>query len=547
MTSSSHGRNARRALVWTALALAALAGALYWWRLGVAVPLPAAPSSRIACVSYTPFRHPGESPYDPAAFVSPQRIDRDLKELSRRFDCVRTYSQGQGLSAVPEIAKRYGMHVLLGIWLYGDEAANAREVALGIRTALAYPDTVRAIVVGNEVLLRGDLTPARLVTYLRQVRAATHMPVTYGDVWEFWLRYAHRDGLARAVSFVTVHILPYWEDDPVPVGQAVAQVGQIYARVRRAFPRKAVLIGETGWPSEGKPRRGAVPSRVNEARYVRDFLRYAAATHIPYNLIESFDQPWKRRLEGTVGGYWGLFDAHANPKFGLQGPVVEMRRWWLGWLASGAIGLLFAALAGTTWQGRLAGLAAGVATGAALAEAGRQMAYAMQSPWDWAVGVLVCVAALLTALASARELAAWLKASPAPAETPSRGWRALAAFASSRAHFLWLVAVAWEDLLLVFDGRYRDYPVAVFLVPALALAIQRSAVGTDAVRKLAEDRLLATWLPLAALALLIDAHAANAAVWSWSLCNVLLAAPVLVAWARPRADLQPYEAQRTYQ
>ena len=25
------------------------------------------------------------------------------------------------------------------------------------------------------------------------------------------------------------------------------------------------------------------------------------------NLIEAFDQPWKRLLEGTVGGYWGLF------------------------------------------------------------------------------------------------------------------------------------------------------------------------------------------------------------------------------------------------
>ena len=38
------------------------------------------------------------------------------------------------------------------------------------------------------------------------------MPVTYADVWEFWLR--HRE-LASAVDFVTVHILPYWEDDPI--------------------------------------------------------------------------------------------------------------------------------------------------------------------------------------------------------------------------------------------------------------------------------------------------------------------------------------------
>ena len=38
------------------------------------------------------------------------------------------------------------------------------------------------------------------------------MPVTYADVWEFWLRY--RD-VYEAVDFVTIHILPYWEDFPI--------------------------------------------------------------------------------------------------------------------------------------------------------------------------------------------------------------------------------------------------------------------------------------------------------------------------------------------
>ena len=27
------------------------------------------------------------------------------------------------------------------------------------------------------------------------------------------------------------------------------------------------------------------------------------------NLIEAYDQPWKRQLEGGIGGYWGLIDA----------------------------------------------------------------------------------------------------------------------------------------------------------------------------------------------------------------------------------------------
>ncbi len=60
-------------------------------------------------------------------------IDADLRALSQRFDCVRTYSQGQGLDAVPEIAERYGMKVLMGIWLGRDLASNEREVETGHR------------------------------------------------------------------------------------------------------------------------------------------------------------------------------------------------------------------------------------------------------------------------------------------------------------------------------------------------------------------------------------------------------------------------------
>ncbi|HTH68168.1 MAG TPA: hypothetical protein VL545_07925, partial [Rhodanobacter sp.] len=108
---------------WLALGLAALAGATWWWAIGRPVALPDAPSARIACVSYAPFRLAGETPLDVNAYISPERIDADLRALSQRFDCVRTYSQGQGLSAVPGIAERYGMKVLLGIWLGGDAKA----------------------------------------------------------------------------------------------------------------------------------------------------------------------------------------------------------------------------------------------------------------------------------------------------------------------------------------------------------------------------------------------------------------------------------------
>ena len=84
----------------------------------------------------------------------------------------------------------------------------------------------------------------------------------------------------------------------------------IRKRMAVAFPGKEILIGETGWPSQGRMREGALPSRTSQARVVSEILDIAKREGFRVNLIEAYDQPWKRQLEGTVGGYWGLFDAY---------------------------------------------------------------------------------------------------------------------------------------------------------------------------------------------------------------------------------------------
>ena len=55
-------------------------------------------------------------------------------------------------------------------------------------------------------------------------------------------------------------------------------------------------------------REGALPSPANQARVIQDVLALAARENFHVNVIEAFDEPWKRALEGTVGGHWGLLD-----------------------------------------------------------------------------------------------------------------------------------------------------------------------------------------------------------------------------------------------
>ena len=296
-------------------ATTALAIALVWLWLGWPVQLPPSPlaaGGKLSCISYAPFRD-GQDPLVPGTVVSAEQIDQDLTLLSRYTDCIRTYSNANGLDQIPAIAQRHGLKMLMGLWLANNVALNRQQIATAIDLAKKYPDVISAVIVGNEVLLRGELSATDLGAIIREVKSQVSMPVTYADVWEFWLR--HSD-LQNDVDFVTIHILPYWEDLPLPASIAAAHVADIRDKVARAIPNKEIVIGEVGWPSAGRMREAARPSPSNQARVITETLQLAARQNFRVNVIEAFDQPWKRALEGSTGRYWGIFDrATQAPKF----------------------------------------------------------------------------------------------------------------------------------------------------------------------------------------------------------------------------------------
>lgn len=539
MSPSSPPSSRIALLAWLALVAAAVSGAWWWWQIGRPVALPDAPSARIACVSYAPFRKPGETPLNLNAYVSPDRIDADLRALSERFDCVRTYSQGFGLSAVPAIAQRYGMKVLMGVWIGRDPVMNQAEIQAGIANIKAHPDVLRGVIVGNEVLLRGEQTPEALARYITRLREAvrdTHVPVTYADVWEFWLRYPE---MAKVVDYITIHILPYWEDAPVEPKDALRHVADVYAHVKAQFPGRAVMIGETGWPSQGKQRRAAAASLVNEARYMREFLRYANSVDMPYNVIEAFDQPWKREQEGTVGGYWGIFDVDARPKFSMQGPVVEEPHWAWGWWAGAAGAVLFVLAAwwrreGRSRTARVALALAGFACGTALAWQFRQMWFACRDVVEWGIASGMCLLALLTAILLARWVAARLAGTP------------LRAAPHPQLRFGWMFVLTLYGLLLVFDGRYRDFPLGLFWPPALGYFLAALVDRDGAWSPTPEERFMACLMPLMAAFAVAQDIGLNPGSWLWLGANLTLGVATLVAWRRT-AGLRSHQAQAAHQ
>src|SRR5690349_13814880 len=308
--------------------------AAVWWWLATPINLvraPIDPNAKLQCVSYAPFRG-AQTPLVETTHITTAQIAEDLAQLAKVTDCVRTYSVENGVDQVPALAAKLGLKVIQGIWLGSNRQKNSAQIATAVQLARNYPGTITALVVGNEVLLRGEMTVADLVANIRSVKAQVRVPVTYADVWEFWLR--NRE-LYDAVDFVTIHILPYWEDFPVRARFAAAHVDAIRRRMAVAFPGKEILIGETGWPSEGRMREAALPSRTNQARVVSEILELARRENFRVNLIEAYDQPWKRELEGTVGGYWGLFDSGRRAVKYPPGQPITNYPFWKFYMAGG--------------------------------------------------------------------------------------------------------------------------------------------------------------------------------------------------------------------
>jgi exo-beta-1,3-glucanase (GH17 family)/cellulose synthase/poly-beta-1,6-N-acetylglucosamine synthase-like glycosyltransferase len=251
-----------------------------------------------------------------------EEIASDLALLSARTKSVRTYSTLGTLGEIPALAAAHGMTVALGAWLDADRERNGQEIEQLIRLARKHRN-VNRIIIGNEVTLRGDLPEDELIAQLDRVRAATRQPVSTAEPWHVWIEHPE---LATHVDFIAVHMLPYWEG--VDVESAVDYVADKMQRLEATFPGKPIVIGEVGWPSDGRTRESAVASTANQALFLRRFLAHARQAGYTYYLMEAFDQPWKERTEGKVGAYWGAYDADRQQKFEFTAaPIVPVPQW----------------------------------------------------------------------------------------------------------------------------------------------------------------------------------------------------------------------------
>ncbi len=253
------------------------------------------------------------SPYvegqGPGTTIREQQLRDRLSVVAPYVRWVRTFSCTRGHEHIPQIAAELGLRSLVGIWLDNDRENNEAELAGGI--AIAKSGHADILAIGNEVLLRGDLTEDELIEFIECAKAnVPNTPVGYVDAY---FKFVDHPRVTAACDVVLANCYPFWEG--CPAEHALLYMKEMYRRAESAAGGKPVIVAETGWPNIGSATDGAEPSYEGAIKYFIDTYRWAQEDDIEIFYFSAFDEAWKVGKEGDVGAFWGLWDKDGKPKY----------------------------------------------------------------------------------------------------------------------------------------------------------------------------------------------------------------------------------------
>jgi glucan 1,3-beta-glucosidase len=245
----------------------------------------------------------------PGDILTEKQIKRRLQIIKPYTQWVRSFSCTEGNELIPKIAKEMGMKTLVGAWLGDDDKINQQEVENLIK--IAKEGYVDIAAVGNEVMLRGDLTEDELIAFINRVKQAIPgIPVGYVDAY---FEFDVKPRITAACDVILANCYPYWEG--CHIDYSLLYMKEMYHKAKRAANGKPVIISETGWPSQGTNFGAAMPSDENFMKYFINTQKWSAEDGIEVFYFSSFDESWKVGAEGDVGAYWGIWDKDEKMKY----------------------------------------------------------------------------------------------------------------------------------------------------------------------------------------------------------------------------------------
>lgn len=239
-----------------------------------------------------------------------EQIERRMDIIKPSTKWVRSFSCSDGNELIPEVAHEKGLKTMVGAWISLDKDKSQEEIDTLVE--LANKGFVDVAVVGNEVLLREELTENEIINYINKVRSALpdSIPVAYVDAY---YQFIERPALVDACDLILANCYPFWEGIENEI--SALSVKRMYELTKEKANGKKVIITETGWPTKGEIVGEAAPTEENAMKFFIKIQKWANEDRVELFYFTSFDEPWKVAYEGEVGAQWGIWDKNENMKF----------------------------------------------------------------------------------------------------------------------------------------------------------------------------------------------------------------------------------------
>lgn len=222
------------------------------------------------------------------------------------------------------------MTLSMGVWLDRSTIGNNRQMEEMQKLVLRYPSKyIDSILVGNEVLFRGDMSESQLISFISQTQKFLKqhnidIPVGTSDIGSKW-----SPKLASSVDVLAANIHPFLGG--VPVHMSTSWTYEfLYDQVLvdkdnwSKVPSK-ILISEVGWPLGGGRFWGSVAGIEEQQHFLNDWVcSKQAMENVGWYWFEAFDEPWKIIYHDGDSKWktqWGIFSGNKKLKEGLELPV----------------------------------------------------------------------------------------------------------------------------------------------------------------------------------------------------------------------------------
>jgi len=241
--------------------------------------------------------------------LSEEQIQRRMEVVAPYTKWIRSFSCTDGNEFIPKSARAKGLKTMVGAWIDSNKETNDKEIKALI--TLAKQGMVDLAVVGNEVLLRKDLTEEDLLTYIHKVKQ--ELPGIQVGYVDAYYQFKEHPALVDACDVILINCYPFWEGSHI--NQASSHLKHMYSLAKEAANGKKVIISETGWPNKGSANQEAFPSMENAMRYFINIQNWIEKENVEMFYFSSFDESWKVRHEGDVGQAWGIWDKNEKLKY----------------------------------------------------------------------------------------------------------------------------------------------------------------------------------------------------------------------------------------